>query len=83
MSALPARTLRRASVIVGGTQALADKLGVPSLELKCWINGSIVPPLNMFLKAVDIVVGYDPGSGSPADKRLASPRQRTKKRRSA
>lgn len=82
MSALQARTLRRASVIVGGTQALARRLGVPPLELKCWINGSIVPPVNMFLKAVDIVVGYEPAPPSPAAKRLAV-RQRVKKRGNA
>lgn len=79
MSTLQARTLRRASVIVGGTQALADRLGVPSLELKCWINGSVLPPPNMFLKAVDIVVGYESASPSPAAKSLAV-RQRVKKR---
>jgi len=78
MPTVQARTLRRASAIMGGTQALAAKLGVVPLKLQDWIEGSALPPNRVFLMAVDIVVAHDavrpnppnnPGSGnSPADK---------------
>jgi DNA-binding transcriptional regulator YdaS (Cro superfamily) len=54
-----ARTLRRASAIVGGIQALATKLGVEPLRLRDWMEGSATPPGDVFLKAVEIVLERD------------------------
>jgi hypothetical protein len=50
------RTLQRASEVLGGPQALADYLHVDVAELRRWIDARSQPPLDVFLRAVDIVV---------------------------
>lgn len=53
-----ARTLARASQIVGGDSDLAARLGVPLLLLTEWITGRKAPPQRIFLAAVDIVMEH-------------------------
>ena len=53
-----ARTLARAAQIVGGLDLLAIDLGVPPGTLAIWLRHGN-PPLEIFLRAVDIVVARD------------------------
>ena len=55
MPTVHARTLRRASDIVGGDAALAAWLHVTPSHLALWLSGAEAPPMEMFLKAVDVV----------------------------
>jgi mitochondrial fission protein ELM1 len=59
MPTVYARTLRRAADIVGGAQALARDLEVSPAIFRGWLDGSANPPMDIFLKAVDIVVAHD------------------------
>jgi hypothetical protein len=52
-----ARTLQAASDILGGERALARYLRVSLPDLHAWLRpGSVAPPANVFLKAVDILL---------------------------
>lgn len=51
-----ARTLCRAAEIVGGRTALGKYLKVSAICLAAWMGGFDTPPVDVFLKAVDIVV---------------------------
>jgi DNA-binding transcriptional regulator YdaS (Cro superfamily) len=51
-------TLRRAAQIVGGEQELALQLGVTPSHLALWLAGYDVPPGDVFLRAVDVVVAH-------------------------
>jgi hypothetical protein len=60
-----ARTLHRACEMLGGLDALSRHLSVPAATLARWIGGLEQPPLDVFLKAVDIVLlGAEHGGGS-------------------
>jgi hypothetical protein len=48
--------LSRAAEMVGGVQALSDRLRVPVAELMCWIQGERKPPMGVFLKVVDLLI---------------------------
>jgi DNA-binding transcriptional regulator YdaS (Cro superfamily) len=52
------RTLRRAAELVGGEQALALRLQVTPSHLALWLAGVEVPPADVFLRAVDIVMDH-------------------------
>lgn len=54
-----ARTLRRAAQIVGGVNELAVRLQVPSEDVVLWSQAQKAVPLEVFLRAVDIVVAHD------------------------
>jgi hypothetical protein len=49
------RTLWRALEILGGKEELCRALGVAMRELELWLDGRREPPIDMFLKAVDIL----------------------------
>jgi hypothetical protein len=53
------RTLERAAEILGGEQELARYLKVTPSHLALWAQGIETPPLDYFLKAVDIVTEHD------------------------
>ena len=59
MPTVYARTLVRAAELVGGQQELARQLGVFPSHLVAWIAGTSNPPVEVFLKAVDIVGDHD------------------------
>jgi len=72
------RTLRKAAELLGGQQALSKHLRVPSSELQKWLEDKDVPPLAIFLQAVDLVVEESTGSsdstpGDPPSPRDAAP----------
>jgi hypothetical protein len=49
------RTLKRAAQIEGGEEALAFRLKVTPSHLTLWIQGIERPPVEIFLRAVDLV----------------------------
>ena len=51
-----AKTLARAVLIAGGVDALANELGVAPHALASWLRLERDPPMDVFLRAVDIVV---------------------------
>jgi hypothetical protein len=50
------RVLHRACQILGGVDKLAAHLRVSSTLLYRWLEGDDVPPSNIFLNAVDLVL---------------------------
>ena len=50
------QTLRRAAAIVGDDESLAQRLGCSRTQLLRWLAGDERPPMDVFLRAVDIVV---------------------------
>ena len=49
------RALRRAADILGGKDQLRAALRVPLSRLERWLDGTDEPPMEVFLKAVDII----------------------------
>jgi len=49
------RTLERAVQIEGGEEALAFRLRVTPSHLTLWLHGIERPPVDVFLRAVDLV----------------------------
>lgn len=52
-------TLRRACEILGGRPELGKYLKVSAVSLGIWMAGAEVPPTDVFLKAVDVVIEHD------------------------
>lgn len=50
------RTLQRACEILGGPKALAEHLKVKQPDLARWIDAQALPPMDVFLAAVDVVL---------------------------
>jgi hypothetical protein len=73
------RTLRKAAELVGGQARLSRHLRVPAAELQKWIDDKAVPPMGIFLRAVDLIIDETPppvdsgGSGEPPAPRDCSP----------
>lgn len=65
MPDLYVKTLVRAAHIVGGEAELALRLGVTPSHLHLWMVGAGTPPLDVFLKAVDIVMDRDQHETAP------------------
>ena len=59
MPTVYSRTLRRAAELIGGEQELARRLGVFPSHLAAWLAATTTPPIEVFLKAVDIVGDHD------------------------
>ena len=55
MSDVYVRTLERAAQIVGSEDALALRLKVTPSHLSLWLHGAERPPVEIFLRAVDLV----------------------------
>ena len=73
------RALLKAAELLGGRDALAKILQVPSAELERWIADEAKPPREMFLRVVDIILdettpgGVDDTSGPPRGHDAAGP----------
>jgi hypothetical protein len=74
------RTLQKAAELIGGRSRLCRQLHVPMADLQKWIDDKAVPPIGVFLRAVDLVIqetpppaGGDGGPGDPPAPRDASP----------
>ena len=50
------RTFAKAVELLGGRKPLARELRVPLADLERWIAGAAKPPLQIFLKAIDLVL---------------------------
>jgi DNA-binding transcriptional regulator YdaS (Cro superfamily) len=61
------RTLQRAADIVGGPEALAQKLRVTPSHLELWLKGLESPGEEIFLRAVDIVSDDETGTMKRTD----------------
>lgn len=58
------RTFSRAMQTLGGEEKLAAALGVPLEDLRSWMRGEAVPPVQIFNAALDIVAsGRAPEDG--------------------
>jgi hypothetical protein len=58
-----ARTLHRACLIVGGIRQLAERLEVPEADVRRWLKGEDIPPEEVFVAAVEIVLLYAAEAG--------------------
>ena len=59
-----ARTLHRACEVLGGVDPASRHLEVAPAALRRWIDGAEQPPLEVFLKAVEVVLlAVEPGAG--------------------
>lgn len=54
-TSIHAATLQRAADLLGGKAQLRAHLRVSMRELGSWLDGSAAPPLDAFLKAVDVI----------------------------
>ncbi|HUQ26574.1 MAG TPA: hypothetical protein VM140_12965, partial [Burkholderiales bacterium] len=50
------RTLQKAADVLGGRKKLARILRVPINDLEMWIADEAKPPLNVFLRVVDLII---------------------------
>jgi len=69
-SSVYSRTLQKAVELAGGRPKLARLLRVPLASIDRWIADEAKPPLNVFLRAVDLVIDETsppPGSSEPGD----------------
>jgi len=73
------RTLQKAAELIGGRGQLCRHLHVPMADLQKWIDDKAMPPIGVFLRAVDLVIEETPppagdsGPGDPPAPRDASP----------
>jgi hypothetical protein len=74
VAAVHVRTLQRAAHVAGGVEMLASYLKVRPSRLRLWLQGSVTPPMDVFLCAVDLLTQDDrvlkppprtSGSGTP------------------
>lgn len=69
VAAVHVRTLQRAAQQVGGVEMLASHLKVRPSRLTLWLQGRVSPPLDVFLRAVDLVTQDERGLKPPARER--------------
>src|SRR5262245_59072747 len=50
-----AKVLLRAAEILGGTNALREHLRVPASHLRLWLSGAEKPPLDVYMRAIEVV----------------------------
>ena len=50
------RTLSLAAQAIGGSEALADKLGVPTAMVQEWLAGASEPPTAVYVRALDVLI---------------------------
>jgi hypothetical protein len=61
------RTLQKAAELIGGRARLCRHLHVPAAELQKWIGDKAVPPMGVFLRAVDLIIDESPLPGNSSD----------------
>lgn len=60
IQALSQRILIKCAHRLGGVAALAKHLGVSEVTLGEWLNGKLVPPVEIVMKAVGPLLGDEP-----------------------
>jgi len=68
------RALRKAAELIGGRAKLCRHLRVPMAELEQWIDDKAVPPIAIFLRAVDLVIEDTPAPGDSGPGEPPAPR---------
>jgi hypothetical protein len=53
------KAVKRAAEIAGGAFPLSVALDVPVSQIQAWLAGEGTPDDNVFLRAVDIILGHD------------------------
>ena len=69
-SSVYSRTLQKAVELAGGRSKLARLLRVPLANIDRWIADEAKPPLNVFLRVVDLVIdetGSAPEAAEPGE----------------
>lgn len=69
-SSVYSRALQKAADLLGGRKKLARALRVPIRDLELWIADEAKPPLNVFLRVVDLIIdetGAPPDTSEPGD----------------
>jgi hypothetical protein len=65
------RTLQKAIELIGGRAELCRYLQVPAAELQKWLEDKTMPPMGVFLRAVDFIISETAAppsaSSDPAD----------------
>jgi DNA-binding transcriptional regulator YdaS (Cro superfamily) len=57
--------LRKAAELVGGQRKLAERLGVSVADIEKWAAGKGLPPREVFLRVVDLIIDeITPSEGS-------------------
>ena len=59
-SSVYSRTLQKAAELIGGRSQLCRHLHVPMGDLQKWIDDEALPPIGVFLRAVDLVIQETP-----------------------
>jgi hypothetical protein len=59
-SSIYSRVLQKAAELLGGRSKLCRHLHVPKEDLQRWIDDKAVPPNNVFLRAVDLLLDETP-----------------------
>jgi hypothetical protein len=72
-----ARTLQRAAQLLGGPERLINYLGVDAPTLENWLAGSSTPPIQVFLRVVDVIAAESlpstrPGNASRIERERAA-----------
>jgi hypothetical protein len=61
------RTFQKVAELIGGRAKLCRYLRVPAAELDKWIEDKAVPPIGVFLRAVDFIIDETPPPAGPSD----------------
>ena len=72
-SSVYSRTLQKAADLLGSRKKLARVLRVPTKDLESWIADEAKPPLNVFLRVVDLIIdetGSTPDTAEPDESPL-------------
>lgn len=69
-----ARTLQKAAELCGGHKKLARHLRVPLADVEKWTAGRDVPPISVFLKAIDLILDETPSPAAGSEPDDAAPR---------
>lgn len=62
-SSVYSRALHRACLVLGGIAELAKRLEVVETDLRLWIRGEVLPPEQVFLEAVEVILLHVGGNG--------------------
>ena len=73
-SSVYSRTLQKAAELIGGYAKLSRHLRVPVAELQRWIEDRAVPPMGVFLRAVDLILEETPPPSGADTPDPAAPR---------
>lgn len=61
------RTFQKAAELIGGQQKLCRFLRVPAADMQKWIEDKAVPPIGIFLRAVDYIIAETPAPPASSD----------------